>query len=223
MVGCRYFFLISVDHDLTYKWVSLFRSFQRHGILPDDDRQVLIMDTIQFIRAFASIISKAAMQTYHSALALMPSDSLLSQRYSAMSRPSLKSSWSGSDSGFGYSPITHDPAIILSINSSVYNSASFGDIIALSLRKGEIAFSHTKTGKETGSRIRTAGRFRLIAFSPDGQWIVTCRDRQRGLKIWNAQTRTHAKTIAKKLDHRQFNASLTLLMEKQSLSSQVPT
>ena len=152
------------------------------------------MDALRFIRAFTPIISKAAMQTYYSALPLMPSDSLLSQHYSVMSRPGLKSS------GSVYSLIK---SLRLRIKFSirgedreVYDSTIFGEIIALSFR-GEIAFFDTRTGNEIGSRISTPNNsIRLVSFSPDGQWLVT-RPWGYGhaLDVWNVQTRTHTKTI----------------------------
>ena len=157
---------------------------------------MLIKDTIRFIHAFTPIISKAAMQTYHSALPLMPSDSPLSQKYSVMSQPSLKSS------GSRYSRIIENLRIRISIDS-VYDSTIFGEIIALSFRfYGGIAFFDARTGKEIGARIPTPDYPHLISFSPDGQWLVTrARDPGHALDIWNVQTRTHTKTIEKGSEH----------------------
>ena len=160
------------------------------------------MEAIQFIHVFSPIISKAAMQTYYSALPLMPSDSLLSKKYIAMSRPSLKSS------GSRYSQIIHNSTASLSINSrEVCNSTSLGDVMVVSLSKGGIGFFDTSTGIEIGSRIPTA-EYSLIASSPDGEQIVTCHEDQCAFDIWNVQlgARAHVKAITnlKELEHRKI-------------------
>ena len=141
-------------------------------ILPLDDRYVLTMNALQFILIFSPIISKTAMQTYYSTLPLMPSASLLSKKYSAMSQPSLKSFPESS-----YSQIIKHPQIMLPSHVDNTSSTSSGDIIALSC-KGEIAFFDTRArlGYEIGSRISIPlaqdGCRYLIAFSPDGKWIA---------------------------------------------------
>ena len=157
------------------------------------------MEAIQFIHAFSPIISKAAMQTYYSALPLMPSDSLLYKKYFAMSRPSLKSS------GSRYSQIIHNPPVSLSIDSKeVRNSTTgFKNVMVVSLSKGGIGFFDISTGNEIGSRIPTA-EYSLIASSPDGRRIVTCHENRGALDIWNVQARAHAKTIAKELEHQKI-------------------
>ena len=148
------------------------------------------MEAIQFIHAFSPIISKAAMQTYYSALPLMPSDSLLSKKYSAMSRPSLNVS------GSRYSQIIHNPRVSLSIDQNeVRDSTSFGGVIVVSFSKGGIGFFDTSTGNQIGSRIPTP-EYTLIASSPDGRRIATCHEDKCALDIWNVRVRTHAKAIA---------------------------
>ena len=129
------------------------------------------------------------MQTYYSALPLMPSESLLSKKYSAISRPSLKLS--------EYSRILiNRPEVELRLPEFSDCSISSDDIIALSLCEGGIAFFDTRTGNEIGSRIPTADRWgNLIAFSPDGKWIVIQSNYKRSLDLWNVKTRTHVKTI----------------------------
>ena len=127
------------------------------GISFHDDRHALTLDALQFIQAFAPIISKVAMQTYYSALPLMPSASLLSKKYSAISRPSLKLSESS------YPRIINHPQVILP--EFLDCSTSFYDIIALSLWEDGIAFFDTRTGNEIGSRIPTANDWgHLLAF-----------------------------------------------------------
>ena len=149
---------------------------------------MLTQDALQFIQAFTPIISKAAMQTYYSALPLMPSGSLLSKKYSAISRPSLKLSESS------YPRIINHPQVELP--EFRYCSISSDNIIALSLREGGIAFFDTKTGNEIGSRIPTTDHWSyLIAFSPDGKWIVIKDGRKSALELWNVKTRTRVKTI----------------------------
>ena len=126
------------------------------------------------------------MQTYYSALPLMPSASLLSKKYSAISRPSLKLS--------EYSRIIDHPQVMLPGFCDC--STSLDDIIALTLEQGGIAFFDTRSGKEIGSRIPTQYRWDcLIAFSPDGKWIVIKGGGKRALELWNVKTRTHVKTI----------------------------
>ena len=132
------------------------------------------------------------MQTYQSTLPLMPSGSLLSKKYSAISRPSLKLSDSS------YSRIINHPQVILGITEVWDCSATSNDIIALSLHKGGIAFFDLKTGNEIGSRITTADRWGCrIAFSPDGKWIAIQGYHNYTLDLWNVETRTHfsGKTI----------------------------
>ena len=149
------------------------------------------MDAIRFIHAFTPIISKAAMQTYCSALPLMPSASLLSKKYSALSRPSLKLSESS------YSRIISHPPVILP-GDLYYDSTCFDDTIALSLCEGTIAFFDTRTGNEIGSRIPTSDWCRsIIAFSPDGKWIVNQDEYTLALDIWDVKTCTRVKTIEK--------------------------
>ena len=128
------------------------------------------------------------MQTYYSALPLMPSESLLSKKYSAISRPSLKLSESS------YPRIINHPQVILP--KFLDCSTSFDDIIALSLWEDGIAFFNTRTGNEFGSGIPTAdGWGHLLAFSPDGKWIATKIHRHRALELWNVETRTRVKAI----------------------------
>ena len=126
------------------------------------------------------------MQTYYSALPLMPPASLLSKKYSAISRPSLKLSETS------YSRIITHRQVRLPV--ARYCSTSSDGIIALTLREGGIAFFDTRTGNEIGSRIPTYYGY-LIAFSPDGKWIVIQSVHKRALDLWNVKTRTHVKTI----------------------------
>ena len=135
------------------------------------------------------------MQTYYSALPLMPSESLLSKKYSAISRQNLKLS--------EYSRIINHPQIKL----PKYWQCSTGsdNIIALSLwESGMIAFFDIRSGNEIGSRIPASDRWgNPIAFSPDGKWIVIEGDRTFTLDLWNVKTRTRVcgKTIEKKTNH----------------------
>ena len=162
---------------------------------------MLTLDAFQFIEAFAPIIFKAAMQTYYSALPLMPSASLLSKKYSAISRPSLKLSESS------YPRIINHPLVILP--RFWYCSTSSDDIIALYLIEGGIAFFDIRTGYEIGSRIPTPddGRY-LIAFSPDGKWIALIQGGGHKLEctldLWNVKTRTRVKTI-EQISERSFD------------------
>ena len=111
-----------------------------------------------------------------------------------MSRPSLKLS------ELSYSPIINHPRVMLP--KRLYGSTSCDEIIALSLCEGGIAFIDTRTGNEIGSRIPTPECCRfLIAFSPDGKWIVTQGDHRRALDIWNVKTRTRVKTIEKESEY----------------------
>ena len=131
------------------------------------------------------------MQTYYSALPLMSSGSLLSKKYSAISRLSPKLS--------EYSQIINHPQVKL---PEFWHSTSSDDIIALSLFEGGIAFFDTRTGDEIGSRIPTPDHDPyLIAFSPDGKWIVIQGDRKRALDLWNVKTRTRVKTIEIEPEH----------------------
>jgi WD40 repeat protein len=151
---------------------------------------VLTLDALQFIQAFAPIISKAAMQTYYSALVLMPSASLLFKKYSAMSQPSLKSL------ELSYLRIIDHPQVMLP--ECLYRSTSSDDIIALS-RPGGIVFFDTRSGNEIGSRIATPDRCHyLFAFSPDGKWIAIQGDNRLALEIWDVKTCTCVKTIETK-------------------------
>ena len=155
------------------------------------------MEAIQFIHAFSPIISKAAMQTYCSALPLMPSDSLLSKKYIATSQLGLKLS------GSRYSQIVHNPPVSLSINRrEVRDSTTCGEAMVVCLSKG-IGYFNTSTGNMIGSRIPT-GECSLIASSPDGQQIVTCHEDECPLDIWNVGARAHVKDIAKELKHRKI-------------------
>ena len=185
------------------------------------------MDALQFIHAFTPIISKAAMQTYHSALLLMPSASLLSQKYcdSAISQPSgpslrrkksecsiadtINSNTTQSSSPLPLQMLTYsDSGYSQTINHSqvmlpecLYDDCtSSDDIIALS-HKGGIAFFDTRTGNEINSRIPTPDCHHLIAFSPDGKWIAIQGDYKCALEIWDVKTCTCVKTIETKSEH----------------------
>ena len=148
---------------------------------------MLTQDALQFISAFAPIISKAAMQTYYSALPLMPSASLLSKKYSAVSRPSQKL----------LERIINHPQVMLP--KCLYTDCTTSDgLIALS-HKGGITFFDTRTGNETGSRIPTPDQCRYhVAFSPDGKWIAIQGDNRLALEIWDVKTCTCVKTIETK-------------------------
>ena len=158
------------------------------------------MDALRFIHAFALIISKAAMQTYYSALPLMPSTSLLSKRYSASSQPSLKLSEPS------YSQIINHPQVILPSPKCLFDSTISDDIIALS-HDGGIAFFDTRTGNEFGSRIPTPDCFHyLIAFSPDGKWIAVhwqgdYSKHHSAVDIWDVETCTCVKTVETNSEH----------------------
>ena len=121
----------------------------------------------------------------------MPSASLLSKKYSSISRPSLKLSESS------YPRIIDHPQVDLP--KFWLCSTSSDDIIALSLRQGGIAFFDTRTGNEIGSRIPIPddGHY-FFTFSPDGNWFVIRRDRTFTLDLWNVKTRTHVKTVETK-------------------------
>ena len=133
------------------------------------------------------------MQTYYSALPLMPSASLLSKKYSAMC-PSLKLSESS------YSRVINHPQVMLP--ECLYGNCTISDdTIALSC-KGGIAFFDTRTGNEIGSRIPTPNIYRcLIAFSPDGKWIAIQGNNKPALEIWDVKTCTCVKTIETKSKH----------------------
>ena len=175
---------------------------------------MLTLDALQFIQAFAPIISKAAMQTYYSALPLMPSVLLLSKKYSAISRPNLKSEYSG---------IINHPQVELPAKfwSCCISSE---DIVALSLDEGGIAFFDTRTGNEIGSRIPTPKRDHSapFAFSPDGKWIVMegdYRNHERTLDLWNVKTRTRVKTI--EIDTRYHFDRITFAADGENLKVMV--
>ena len=123
---------------------------------------MLTTDAIQSIHAFSPIISKAAMQTYLSALPLMSSASpLLFKKYFVMSRPRIKS-WGPRSS---VCRIIHSQRVILSaIGGTMYDSRH------------------------------------LITLSPDGRWIAIENRNQRALDMWNVETLSNAKTIAKGCD-----------------------
>ena len=149
------------------------------------------------------------MQTYHSALPLIPSDLLLSQKYSIMSRPSLKSS------GSRYSQIIENPRIKLKIltHNNVYGLATSGETIALSFyHECGIALFNTRTGNEIGSRIPTTSDRHSICFSFDGQWLATRpanQDPEHALDIWNVQTRTRTSTTTIEKRSYDFPKSFT--------------
>ena len=149
------------------------------------------MDALRFIHAFAPIISKAAMQTYYSALPLMPLASLLSKKYSAMSRPSLKLSESS------HSQIITHPQVILPLYDDI---ASSDNLIALS-HQGEITFFDTRTGNEIGSGIPAPYGCYPIALSPDGKCIAIQGDNKRDLEIWDVKNCICVKTIRIKSEY----------------------
>ena len=83
---------------------------------------------------------------------------------------------------------------------------SSDDTIALSLYRGGIAFFDTRTRNEIGSRIPStpdSDRCYLIAFSPDGKWIVIQGDHKLecALVLWNVKTCTRVKTIELKSEN----------------------
>ena len=161
---------------------------------------MLTLDALQFIHAFAPIISKAAMQTYYSALPLMPPESLLSKKYFAMSQPSLKLSKSSYSTS--RQQIINHPQVMLP-ERLCYDSTGSDDIIALSRLGGGVFFFDTRTGNKI-SRISTPlekNDCYLIAFSPDGKWIAIQNNYENALDIWDVKTCTHVKTI-------QFTTSL---------------
>ena len=133
---------------------------------------------------FAPIISKAPMQTYLSALLLMPSDSLLFKKHSAsMVQPSVK--LSGPASGRSICRMIYNPRVIVSnTGRTVYDSTSSYDATLLALSKSGAS--------GTSNEIK----FEYSAISPDGQWIATWNMRERDLNIWNVETGSYARTIA---------------------------
>ena len=163
---------------MTYSWFLLL---QKHSISLDDVRYALTKDAIRFVYIITPIISKAAMQTYFSALPVVPSDSLLFQKYS-MIQPSVKSS--GPASGRSICRIIYNPRVIRSNTGRiVYDGTSSYDVIPLDL---------SKNGADEED-------FDLFAISPDGKWIATwyTNVQEPFLKIWNVETRSYARTIAK--------------------------
>jgi WD40 repeat protein len=151
------------------------------------------MDAIQFIQAFAPIISKAAMQTYLSALPLISSVSLLLfSTYSAMSRLSIQL-WRPRRSGCR---IIHRPqAIFSTIINKAYDSTTSDNTLTLALPEGAASFKDSRSRNKNSPHAKE--HYRCITFSPDGQWIATENKDQRGLDIWNVETLSYAKTIAK--------------------------
>jgi WD40 repeat protein len=81
--------------------------------------------------------------------------------------------------------IHRPPAILSTILNTAYDSTTSDNTVTLALSEGAASF---KDAKE---------HCRCITFSPDGQWIVTENKDQRGLDIWNVETLSYAKTIAK--------------------------
>ena len=164
---------------------------------------MLTTDALQFIHAFAPIISKAAMQTYYSALPLMSSESFLFKTYSAMSRPSLKLSESS------YLQIIEHPQILIQVPEDLfyYNYTSSDEIIALS-HQGGITFFDTRTGNKIGSGIHTQGS-RFTVFSPDGKWVAHHDHVKCVLEVWDVKTCTCVKTIettSNTLDYITYSA-----------------
>jgi WD40 repeat protein len=148
-------------------------------------QHVLTMDALQFIQAFGPIISKAAMQTYLSALPLVSSTSLLLfNKYSAMSRPRMKVSGPRSL----HCEILHKSQVIIStIGPTRYHSQFF--------KKAPPDGRCHIIDIEFPSRIKKSC-YSKVAFSPDGQWIAIENKDQRALDIWSVETLSFVKTIA---------------------------
>ena len=146
---------------------------------------MLTKDAIRFIHALAPIIYKAAMQTYLSALPLMLSDSLLFKQYSAtMVQSCVKLSTFPSRRSI--CRMIYNPRVVRSnTGNTVYDIASSYDAIPLALSKS----GASRTGNDI--------YLDIFAISPDGQWIVNRDGSKCSLDIWNLETRSYVRTIAK--------------------------
>jgi DNA-binding beta-propeller fold protein YncE len=151
------------------------------------------MDAIQFIRAFAPIISKAAMQTYLSALPLASSTSpLLFGKYSTMSRPSIEVlEPRNSDHRVIHNPVEALP----SISGTVLDARNIaispdGQWIAIE-NKDQRALDIWNVETLTCAKTIATGNFHLITYSADGKKVMTVAstaDLNRLVLIWDVET-----------------------------------
>ena len=108
-----------------------------------------------------------------------------------MIQPSVK--LPGPVSGRSICRIIYNPRVICSnTGSMVYNRTSSYDTVPLALSKSEAS--------GTGNKIN----FDFFAISPDGQWIASLDINERSVDIWNVETRSYARTIAKKFQHYYY-------------------
>ena len=96
-------------------------------------------------------------------------------------------------------------------------STSSDNIIALSLCDGGVAFFDTRTGNKIGSRISIPTYHDcLMAFSPDGKWIVIQGGHRQKctLDLWNVDTRTRVKKIEIESEHLLYHITYSADGEK---------
>jgi WD40 repeat protein len=139
----------------------------------------MTMDAIRFISAFFPIISKAAMQTYISALPLMGSDTLLFKTYHTETITCRSDLQSHSPSGWvplkapaKWHTNRHPKTIISSSASSGYLIAE-----AESHPTTRVRFYDARTGNETENSFKLPSPAESMHFTPDSRHLLTIDDR----------------------------------------------
>ncbi|KAH9477947.1 hypothetical protein JR316_0010180 [Psilocybe cubensis] len=179
---------------------SLIAWYERVKIPPGDVLHVLAVEGHKFVTTFSPIISKAAMQTYISALPLMLSDSMLFKVYRKTNLLNItdldsnaESKWRSVDIPFDWSTEEHAESVFHSNQSqrlkfSDQSSYShFGYVVAqASHLQGKISFLDARHGHEIRRSIHTDSIVFGVAFSPDGQQIATVA--KKSISIWDLKT-----------------------------------
>ncbi|PPQ93771.1 hypothetical protein CVT25_008150 [Psilocybe cyanescens] len=162
--------------------LRFLRWLQAQRVRASDVLYVLAADTIQFVRSFSSIIRKAPLQTFISALPLMPpvpGSSLLEQCNADIvsgrfiSTPRIKSLWN-----------VETQSVSNAISCCVY-----GALVVLGSRNGGVSFFDARTKTGVDYNIKIDDKIFSMAFSPDGQNLAT-KTNSGQVYVYNVKTGT---------------------------------
>jgi WD40 repeat protein len=137
----------------------------------------MTMDGIRFIRAFSPIISKAAMQTYISALPLMAPDTLLFKIYHTETIAGRSYLKSYSPSGWATLDAPTEWDARLDLKTKFSFSTSSGYLVAhADYRTKRVSFYDSRTGKEVGISLSLKLPAESMHLSPDSEHILIVDD-----------------------------------------------
>jgi len=146
----------------------------------------MTMDGIRFIRAFSPILSKAAMQTYISALPLMQPDTLLFKIYHTETTAGRSDLQSHSPSGWAIlnAPAEWNTNLALDMKTSSFASSGYLIAQAECYPTNRVRFYNSRTGHEVGLSLPLQLPAESMHFSPDGRRISTV-DSRGIISIWD--------------------------------------